>query len=330
VATSGSAEYVFYLDNAGRVIAAANGGGSWRSAPIPNGLGITAGTALSAATTAAGINVFFLDAAGKLAVATLSNAGSWRTREIAGAPLQGTGLYATNTLTSSGAVVDEVYYLDSCCTAGATWWDGSAWQSGALPGKASAIDAVSGNAVPGSTQQVFLADGAAPSVDSDSAPGAAWSNSILPSAPTAYPGTVLLYAASSADDTTASSAAAYAGLPASQVTTSFATAWAAALSGNYLVITVGQAAANALYQNACGWANPSRSDPGSTPFSYVTKPANAPLANLFLVGAAATASAGPQRADDLAYFAVHGALPAGAPDVPAIAQPAAVCLGAAG
>jgi hypothetical protein len=274
--------------------------------------------------------VFFLDAAGKLAVATLSNAGSWTTREIAGAPSQGSGLSATSTLTSSGAVVDEVYYLDSCCTAGVTWWDGFAWQSGALPGRASAIDAVSGNAVPGSTQQVFLADGTAPSVDGNSAPGAAWSNSALPSSPTAYPGTVLLYAADSADDITASSAAAYAGLPASQVTTGFATAWAAALSGNYLVITVGQAAADALYQNPCGWANPSRSDPGSTPFGYLTRPANAPLANLFLVGAAATASAGPQRADDLVYFAVHGALPAGAPDVPATAQPAAVCLGAAG
>ncbi|HEX4789719.1 MAG TPA: PKD domain-containing protein, partial [Actinospica sp.] len=321
VATSGSAEYVFYLDNAGHMIAATNVGGAWQSAPVPNGLGITAGTALSAAATASGIDVFFVDAAGRLAAATHSGSGSWTTREIAGTPSPGTVLLATDTLTSSGAAVDEVYYLNSCCTAGVTWWNGSAWQSGTLPGRTSAIDAVSGNAVPGSAQQVFLSDGSALSVDTDSAPGAAWSSTALPSTPTAYPGTVLLYAASSADDAAALSAASSAGLAASQVSTSFATAWAAVLSGNYLVITVGQAAADALYQNPCGWTNPSRSDPGSTPFSYVTKPVNTTLTNLFLVGAAAAASNSTQRADDLAYFAVHGALPEGAPDMPAAARP---------
>jgi PKD repeat protein len=329
VADSGSAEYVFYLDSAGDVVAATNSGGSWSSAPIPNSLGVTAGTSLAAAATGSGINVFFHDVAGKLAAATLSSSGSWTTADITGTPTSSSAFAATNTLTSSGAVVDEVYYLASAGTAGVTWWTGSAWQAAALPGAATAIDAVSGNDVPGSSQQVFLANGSALSVDTSSAPGAAWSSSALPSTPTAYPGTVLLYAATSADDSTALSAASYAGLAASQVTTSFAAAWAAVLSGNYLVITVGQAAYNALYENPCGWTNPSQDDPGTTPFDYVVRPLNVTLTNLFLVGAAATASKSAQRTDDLAYYAAHGALPAGA-TVPTIANPGSSCLGSAG
>lgn len=173
------------------------------------------------------------------------------------------------------------------------------------------------------------ADAGKASVDTNSAPGAAWSGSALPSTPTAYPGTVLLYAATSADESTALAAASYAGLPAGQVTTSFATAWAATLSGNYLVITVGQAAYNALFDDPCGWTNPSADDPGTTPFDYVVRPLNVTLTNLFLVGAAATTSKTPQRSDDLAYYAVHGALPQGAA-VPTIASPGYSCLGSAG
>jgi hypothetical protein len=165
-------------------------------------------------------------------------------------------------------------------------------------------------------------------VDSATAPRAAWTTSALPNTPTTYPGTVLLYAATPADDATALAAAAYAGLPASQVTTDFNTAWGAALSGDYLVIAVGSAAANALYDNPCGWTNPSQDDPGSTPFGNVERPLNVTLTNLFLVGVAATAAQTPQVADDMAYFAVHGALPAGA-TLPKLAYPGYTCLGTA-
>jgi hypothetical protein len=330
-ATSGSAAYVFYLDNAGDVIAATDASGSWQTAPIPNSLGLTAGTALSADTTGTGIDVYFLDAAGDLAVATFATgSGTWQTTQLPGSPAAGTTLAATNTLTSSGAVVDEVFYLASSGGAPAvTWWTGSAWQSATLPGTATGIAAVSGNDVPGAVQQLFLTDGATPSLDSSSAPGASWTAAALPSTPTAYPGTVLLYAATSADDTTALNAASYAKLPSSQVTTDFATAWAATLSGNYLVVTVGQAAYNALFDNPCGWANPSQDDPGTTPFNYVVRPLNVTLTNLFLVGEAATASDSQARTDDLAYYAVHGALPAGA-TIPTIANPGYTCLGSAG
>jgi hypothetical protein len=328
-ATSGSAEYVFYLDDSGNIIAASNTGGSWQSAAITDSLGVKAGTSLAADTTNAGIDVFFVDAAGKLAVAALGASGTWQTQEIAGTPASGSKLMATNTLTSTGAVTDEVFYLTSAGTAGVTYASGATWQTATLPGTATAITGISGNIVPGSTQQVFLTNAGTPSLDTSSSPGAAWSSSALPSTPTVYPGTVLLYAATSADDTTALAAASYAGLPAGQATTSFATAWAATLSGNYLVITVGQAAENALFDDPCGWANPSADDPGTTPFDYVTRPLDVTLTNLFLVGAAATTAKTPQRTDDLAYYAVHGALPKGA-TVPTIASPGHSCLGSAG
>src|SRR5207253_1106700 len=118
--------------------------------------------------------------------------------------------------------------------------------------------------------------------------------------------------------TTALAAAATAGLPASQVTQSFAKAWGAVLSGDYLVISVGAAANNALYLNPCGWANPSNDDPGSTPFYYAPVPLNTlPGAGAFERGAAATVSQTPALVTDLAYYATHGALPGGVTTLPA-------------
>ncbi|HEY3871101.1 MAG TPA: PKD domain-containing protein [Actinocrinis sp.] len=324
-----AAEYAFYVSASGKLTADSNLLGSWSSLQIPNSLGVKAGTALAAATTNTGVDVFFIDAAGNLAVADSLVPGIWSVREIPGAPVQGTTLTATNDLGSTGTVGDEVFYTTSGGAPAVTGHSGTAaWSATALPGTATAIDAASGDIVPGQPQQVFLADGSQLGVDTSTAPGSAWSYSALPSTPTTYPGTVLLYAATSADGTTALNAAAYAGLPADQVTTSFADAWAATLSGNYLVIAVGQAAVNALYDNPCGWVNPSQDDPGSTPFGNVNRPLNVTLTNLFLVGAAATASQTPQRVDDMAYYAVHGALPAGA-TLPSVAGPGFSCLGSA-
>jgi hypothetical protein len=91
---------------------------------------------------------------------------------------------------------------------------------------------------------------------------------------------------------------------------------------------VGQAALDALEFNTCGWANPSVDIPGSTPFDYVTRPLNALIpAGLFMNGAAATASLTPQRATDLAYYAVHGTLPPGVTTVPAAAPAVRACSG---
>jgi hypothetical protein len=114
------------------------------------------------------------------------------------------------------------------------------------------------------------------------------------------------------------------------VTTSYQVAWAATLSGDHFVIAVGQAALNALEYNTCGWANPSAVDPGSTPFDYVTRALDSlPGPDLFMNGAAATPSQTQERATDLAYYAVHGALPTGETTVPAAARSARTCLGSA-
>ncbi|MFC1415568.1 PKD domain-containing protein [Streptacidiphilus cavernicola] len=330
-AVSGSplaVEYAFSLDHSGKLTAVMNPGGGWTSIPVPNKLGVLAGSQLSAATTDSGVDVFFTDAAGKLAVASAKAPGAFKVAEIPGAVAAGGGLTATNVLSATGAVRDEVFYPTASGAPGVTVWDGTSWQASTLPGSADAITGVSSNTVPGQPEQVFTADGAARNVDTATAPGAAWTTGELPNTPTAYPGTVLLYAATPADDATALAAAAFAGLPASQTTTDFNTAWAATLSGNYLVIAIGAAANSALYDNPCGWANPSQDDPGSTPFYNVERPLNLPLTNLFLVGEAATAAQTPQVADDMAYFAVHGALPSGA-TLPTLAYPGHTCLGTA-
>lgn len=321
-------EYVFYLDRTGHLTAIADLGGKWTQIPIVNRLGVAAGSRISAATTNNGVDVFFTDTAGKLAVAHAALPGVFQVSEIPGPVAKGSSLNATNVLDSTGAVRDEVFYQSASGTVGVTAWDGNAWQASALPGTASSITGVSSNIVPGQNEQVFTADGANLNVDSATAPGADWTATALPNTPTTYPGTVLLYAATPADDASALAAASFAGLPASQVTTDFNVAWGATLSGNYLVIAIGPAAVNALYDNPCGWANPSQDDPGSTPFGNVERPLNVTLTNLYLVGEAANASQTPQVADDMAYFAVHGALPSGT-TLPKLAYPGYTCLGTA-
>ena len=322
-----SAQDVFYLDTHGRLVEATNLTGSWVNAPVPTGkLGVAAGTTLAAASTGAQqVDVFFTDAAGKLAVADSPLPGIWSVHELAATPAAGTALTAGNYLTAAGSTADEVSYLTSSGAPAVTAWDGTQGQTTALPGTATAIAALSSNTVPGTSQQVFLDDAGQLGVDASATAGS-WSYADLPSTPTAYPGTVLLYAATPADDAGALAAAASAGLPDSQVTTDFQVAWGATLSGDYLVIAVGQAALNALYDNPCGWANPSADDPGSSPFSEVFRPLNVTLTNLFLDAAASTAAQTPQRAADMAYYAVHGALPTGA-SLPAVAYPGYTCLG---
>jgi hypothetical protein len=307
--------YVFYLDAAGDLVTATDQGRLLSC--IPNPLGVRPGRALSAATTDAGIDVYFIDAAGNLADARASaslSPGAWTVEEIPGAPAAGSSLTATG---------NEVFYLTASGAPGLTEWDGSTWQSQTLPGVASSI-------VGATADQLFITDSSGRALDTaaSTAGSTAWTYSTLPNTPTAYPGTVLLYAATPADQATALAAASYAGLSASQVSTNFDTAWAAAVSGDYLVIGVGQAATAALFDNPCGWPNPSQSDPGSTPFSDVKHAVNTPLTNLFVVGTAADPTQQTAAVDDLAYYAVNGALPTGA-TLPTLASPSHTCSGTA-
>ena len=204
---------------------------------------------------------------------------------------------------------------------------GTKWQTTTLPGAATSILAVS--TYLGLPQELFLADGA--TLHLDASTGSGWTATTLPSTPVTFASRVLLYAATPGDEVSASAAASAAGLPASAVTEDFATAWAAALTGNYLVIAVGQAADDALYFNTCGWSNPSGEGAGGTPFDLSTEPLDQlPGVDLYENGAAATASQTPALATDLAYYATHGTLPATETMRPAAAAPVRACSGQPG
>jgi hypothetical protein len=141
---------------------------------------------------------------------------------------------------------------------------------------------------------------------------------------------VRLYAADSADYQAAVAAASSAGLPAGQVTQSFATAWDETSAGEYLVIAVGGPADDALYYNVCGWTAPDGLGAGSTPFSYASAPLAAlPPMDEYENGAGQTAADTSALAADLAWYALHGGYPAGA-SVPAAAAPAYACAGEPG
>ena len=146
--------------------------------------------------------------------------------------------------------------------------------------------------------------------------------------PSLFPDNVSLYAADTTDYQAALAAASAAGLPASQVTESFETAWSQASSGEYLVIAVGGPADTALYYNVCGWDNPSGLPGGSTPFYYGTTPTNSvPPMDLYENGAGQTAADTAALSAGLAYYAVHGTLPPGVTSLPAAAAPVYGCAG---
>ncbi len=122
-----------------------------------------------------------------------------------------------------------------------------------------------------------------------------------------------------------------AGLPADQVTQSFATAWDQASSGEYLVIAVGGPANDALYYNVCGWTAPDGLGAGSTPFSYAAGPGAAlPPMNIYENGTGQTAADTATLSTDLAYYAVHGSFPPGVTTLPSAAAPQYACAGTPG
>jgi hypothetical protein len=331
-ATAGATQQadLFYVDAAGALRVTSQNGPKWTSTLIPTPFGVATGDHLSAVAAGNGqAAVFFVDGRGRLAEATSSPHG-WVAVELPGAPVAAGSLTATNYLLASGATAPEVYYLTASGAPAVTAWDGTQWQVSTLPDTASAIQGVNAYPAAGQPQQLFVTADGGLTVDTSTAPGS-WTSAALPTSPaTTVADRVLLYGASPADYQTAVSAAEAAGLPDSQATESYATAWAALLTGNYLVIAVGQAAHSALYYNACGWANPSGADPGSTPFYYILGPTDQlPGADVYVDGVAATASSTPALATDLAYYAVNGALPPGVTSLPAPAPAVRSCTGQA-
>jgi hypothetical protein len=329
VANTTAGVQVFYLGASGALtVASRTGQGDtaqgWQSATISSPCGVAAASPLAAISTGADQDtVFFVDGMGSLAEAT-SAGSTWAVQVLPGTnPTAATTSLAAATV--SGA--QEVFWLSSLGQPAVTSGSGTQWQTTTLPGAATSILAVS--TYPGLPQELFLADGTTLSLDASS--GSGWTATTLPSTPVTFASRVLLYAATPGDDTSASTAASAAGLPASAVTEDFATAWAAALTGNYLVIAVGQAADDALYFNTCGWANPSGEGAGGTPFDLASEPLDQlPGVDEYENAAAATATATAPLAVDLAYYATHGTLPSGVTTLPAQGTPARVCAGSPG
>jgi hypothetical protein len=150
--------------------------------------------------------------------------------------------------------------------------------------------------------------------------------SVVPSGGTltaAHP--LVLYAA---DKTSMSAAVAIAqalALPLSDVTGSFSRAWTDTAGGRDLVLAVGQPAANALYFNVCGWANPANRKAGSTPFYYPGEPQRqSPGRDYFELSDTSAAAGTAQLTAQLTQYALAGTLPDQA-TVPA--APTLACLG---
>jgi hypothetical protein len=146
--------------------------------------------------------------------------------------------------------------------------------------------------------------------------------------PTAYP--LVLYAADPGDMNTAVAIARALALPSGDVIGSFSRAWSDTAGGKDLVLAVGRQAANALYFNVCGWANPARMRAGSTPFYYPGEPQQrSPGRNYFELSDMNTATGTAQLTTQLTQYALAGTLPnyGSGPAVPT--PPTLTCLGSA-
>jgi PKD domain/CHAP domain len=315
---------VFSLGAPGTLTVTSETGSGWKSTTITSPNGVAANSPLSAVSTSATVaGVFFVDAQGSLAEANQAGQ-SWAVHTVPGTT-SSTALVATSHSIGSGLLGPEVFWLTHSGQPDLTVWTGQQWQTTTLPGVATSIPAVSG--YPGQPTELFLTDGTTLRLDATTGSGTAWTVTTLPDTAATLADRVMLYAATPGDAASARSAASSAGWAAGDVTQSFSAAWAAALTGDYL-IAVGSAADNALYFNTCGWTNPSGEAGGGTPFDLASEPLNRlPGVDLYEDGAAATAAQTPQLAAGLAYYATHGALPAEVTKLPAAADPKRACSG---
>jgi len=347
---------VFAIGPAGTIRVFWSARGSWSSRGIP--ARTTSGGSLAALTTPDGhLAVFYGGPGGSLAEASAAGptpAGAWHVTTVPGAPAATTSLAATTYLrpaaipatpgdfpgqpgsatssTIAAPLGTEAFYLTGSGSPAVTYNDGTGWQTAALPGTATGILAATAYQVQEEPSSLFLTGPAGLTEETTGArsgdPSGTWTSMALPDTPATWANQIVLYAADPGDATAARAAAAAAGLPAGQVTTSFAAAWADTLSGQYLVLAVGSPAVAGLYFNVCGWSNPSALPAGSTPFYYYLGPLNTlPGADAFVNAASDTAADTQSLATDLAYYALNGALPAGVTSLPAAVGPPYACVG---
>lgn len=320
---------LFYLDQHGSLVMATDLGGSWITVPIPSLYGVAAGSSLSAVTAGADVDLFFTDGHGKLAEARIFGVLPVIT-ELPGTPAPGTQLASSAYLTGSSSSAaggqvpmgQAVYYLTSSGQPEVDYSTASglqqSWLTATLPGTGTGIYGADAYQEPGQSLSVYLSDSGQLSLDQASSPSGTWSPVSLPTTTSTWANQIVLYAATSADQATALAAAAAAGLPASDVITSFYDAWLdTETADEYLVISIGEAASTALYQNPCGWANPSDGGyaTGTTPFSIQYPPLDsvpgAADVDYFEEGDALDSTQTPALITDLVDYAAHGTFPTG-------------------
>jgi PKD domain/CHAP domain len=347
---------IFGVGPAGTIRVASSVAGRWFGWSVP--ARTTPGASLAALTTPGGhAAVVYVTAHGGLAEAAQASplaAGPWDSTALPGSPAQDSTLAATTYLlpsmipstpgsfpqppgstTPSNAAEPfgtEAFFLTASGSPAVSYNGGTGWQTATLPGTASSIVTASAYQVEEEPSNLFLSGAGGLTEETTGArsgdPSGTWTSLTLPDTPATWANQIVLYAADPADAAAAQAAAAAAGLPASQVTTSFATAWADTLSGEYLVFAVGAPAVTALYVNDCGWANPSALPAGSTPFYYYVGTFNTlPGADAFVNSASDTTADTQALATDLAYYALNGSLPAGVTSLPAAVGPTFTCSG---
>jgi PKD repeat protein len=347
---------IFAAGPAGAITVISSAGGRWFSREVP--ARTTADGALAALTTPGGhAAVVYVAARGGLAEAVQAGpltAGPWDLTALPGSPAHDSTLAATTYLlpsmipstpgsfpqppgsTTPSNVAEplgtEAFFLTVSGSPAVSYDSGTGWQTATLPGTASGIATASAYQVEEEPSNLFLYGNSGLTEETTGArsgdPSGTWTSLTLPDTPATWADQIVLYAADPADAAAAHAAAAAAGLPAGQVTTSFAAAWADTLSGEYLVFAVGAPAVTALYVNDCGWANPSALPAGSTPFYYYVGTFNTlPGADAFVNSASDTTADTQALATDLAYYALNGSLPAGVTSLPAAVGPTYTCSG---
>jgi hypothetical protein len=146
------------------------------------------------------------------------------------------------------------------------------------------------------------------------------------SLPTAHP--IVLYAADPASMASAEAIAAADALPAGDVTGTFTQAWTDLTGGKDLVIAIGQAAVNGLFYNPCGWASPSGSTTGGTPFYWLGPPfRQSPGADIYEPADGTTDANSALLAAQLTHFALTGSLPDYGRPPTHVPRPTRTCLG---
>lgn len=321
---------LFYLNTHNILTAAIDVAGNWVSVPILSASGVAKGSPLSTVSVGADYaDVFFIDSHGNLEVAALDGV-IWTVHQLPGTPAAAGGLASSSYLTSSSQSTtagktmlgQAVYYLNSSGQPQVDYTTSTSatgpWQTASLPGTGTSVFGADSYQVTGQPLSVYLASAGQLSLDQASSPSGTWSQVSLPTATGSWANQIVLYAATPADKATALSVAAAAGLPASDVITSYYDAWLDVETYNeYVVISIGDAATSALYLNPCGWANPSNGGytAGSTPFSIQYPPLNsvpgAAYSDDFETGDAANSSQTVALATDLADYAAHGTFPTG-------------------